>query len=81
MGAALKKKHSTTDEDTRYNGTVLGKPAELRPVKVEGSEVDSLREWAERLKGPKQSTSLISSRRQSSVLSSLGDATMEDMEF
>jgi len=79
--AALKKKHSTTDEDSRYTGTVLGKPAEPRVVKVEGSDISSLKEWSERLKKPVQPTSLISSRRQSSVLSSLGDATMEDMDF
>jgi len=78
----LKKKHSTTDEETRYIGTVLGKPAEPRIVKVEGSEVASLKEWAERLKNPpKPESTMPSSRRQSSALSSLGDETVEDMEF
>lgn len=78
----LKKKHSTTDAETRYIGTVLGKPAEPRVIKVEGSEVTSLKEWAERLKNPLNSESTMpSSRRQSSALSSLGDDTVEEMEF
>jgi transcription initiation factor TFIID subunit 3 len=79
----LKKKHSTTDEDTRYVGTILGKAAEPRAVKVEGGEVASVKEWVEMLKASnsKSTTSAISSRRQSSVLSSLGDQVMEDMDF
>ncbi|KAF4628526.1 hypothetical protein G7Y89_g9633 [Cudoniella acicularis] len=79
--SVLKKKHSTADEDSRYNGTILGRPAEPRAIRVEGGEATSLKEWAEKLKKPTKSTSLISSRRQSSALSSLGDEVMEDMEF
>ncbi|KAE8445921.1 hypothetical protein EG329_012700 [Mollisiaceae sp. DMI_Dod_QoI] len=80
---ALKKKHSTGDEETRYNGTVLGKPAEPRAVKVEGSDIASLKEWAEKLKNPPGPISVhtSSSRRQSSALSSLGDEMMLDMDF
>ncbi|CAL3966232.1 hypothetical protein PZA11_002950 [Diplocarpon coronariae] len=78
---ALKKKHATTDEDSRYNGTLLGKPAEPRVVKVEGSEITSVKEWVERLQKPAGNASLTSSRRPSSALSSLGDDEMEDMEF
>jgi len=78
----LKKKHSATgDEESRYIGTVLGKAAEPRVVKVEGGDLTSLREWEDKLKGPPAASTLASSRRQSSVLSSLGDATMESMEF
>ncbi|KAK2629478.1 hypothetical protein QTJ16_000298 [Diplocarpon rosae] len=78
---ALKKKHATADEDSRYNGTLLGKPADPRVVKVEGSEITSVKEWAERLQKPAENVSLPSSRRPSSALSSLGDDEMEDMEF
>lgn len=82
LSPVLKKKHSTNDEETRYIGTVLGKPAEPRIIKVEGSEVTSLKEWAERLNNPKNPESTMpSSRRQSSALSSLGDDTVEEMEF
>jgi len=48
--AVLKKKHSTTDEDSRYDGTVLGRPAEPRAVKVEGGEVANIREWESKLR-------------------------------
>lgn len=73
------------DEDSRYTGTVLGKPGEPRAVKIEGADFTSVQEWAERLKGPTKETpfpsSVMSSRRQSSVLSSLGDESMGSMEF
>jgi transcription initiation factor TFIID subunit 3 len=69
-------------DETRYNGTFLGKPAEPRVVKVEGGEISSIKEWSEKLKRPHAPTPTItSSRRQSSALSSLGDETMEDMVF
>ncbi|EON61966.1 hypothetical protein W97_01184 [Coniosporium apollinis CBS 100218] len=42
---ALKKKHSKTGEESRYQGTVLGKPAEDRPIKIEGGPADSFQEW------------------------------------
>jgi len=79
---ALKKKHSTTDEDSRYHGTLLGKPAEPRVVKVEGGEISSVKEWADRLKtASKQATVTPSTREASSALSSVGDQVMENMDF
>lgn len=45
----LKKKHSTTDEDARYVGTLIGKPVEMRPIQIEGAEITSITEWATRL--------------------------------
>lgn len=78
----LKKKHGTAaDEESRYNGTVLGKPNESRTLKVEGGEFTSMKEWAEKLRSGKQMSPAISSRRPSSALSSLGDESMESMEF
>jgi len=80
--AVLKKKHSTTDEDLRFTGTILGKAAEPRVVKVEGGDITSMKEWADRLKVsslPSKTTSALSSRRQSSDLSSLED--MDDMDM
>lgn len=82
--SVLKKKHGVADEEeSRYTGTVLGKPIESRAVKIEGADFTSLKEWQERLKQPtKESTpSTVSSRRQSSALSSLGDESMGSMEF
>ncbi|ATZ57957.1 hypothetical protein BCIN_15g04590 [Botrytis cinerea B05.10] len=79
---ALKKKHNTTDEDSRYHGTLLGRPAEPRIVKVEGGEITSVKEWADRMKPiPKQIEETPSTREASSALSSVGDQVMENMEF
>ncbi|RDW60281.1 hypothetical protein BP5796_11887 [Coleophoma crateriformis] len=77
----LKKKHITADEDSRYNGTILGKPLEPRVIKVEGGDITSVKEWAARLKATSKSATGNSSRRASSALSSLGDEEMEDVEF
>jgi len=76
--SVLKKKHSTTDEDSRYTGTVLGKSAEIRAVKVEGGEVSNIKEWEDNLRSASKITSNISSRRPSSELSSL--ESMEGMD-
>lgn len=85
MSSALKKKHSAADEESRYNGTVLGRPTEPRAVKVEGSDITSVTEWVEILRRPPApapvSVQTSSSRRQSSALSSLGDEMMLDMDF
>lgn len=82
MKTALKKKHNTTDEESRYHGTLLGKPAEPRIVKVEGGEITSVKEWADRLKPrPKSITETPPTREASSALSSVGDQFMENMEF
>jgi transcription initiation factor TFIID subunit 3 len=47
--AAMKKKHSKTGEESRFQGTVLGKEAEARPVKIDGGP-ESLQEWHERVR-------------------------------
>ncbi|KAF2201767.1 hypothetical protein GQ43DRAFT_431342 [Delitschia confertaspora ATCC 74209] len=41
---ALMKKHSKTGVEARFQGTVLGQPAEPKPVKIEGGP-ESLEEW------------------------------------
>lgn len=43
--AALKKKHSKTGEESRYQGTVLGKDADSQHVFVVGGAVGSIAEW------------------------------------
>jgi transcription initiation factor TFIID subunit 3 len=45
----LKKKHSKTGEESRYQGTVLGKMADDRSIKIEGGPVESIQDWASRL--------------------------------
>ncbi|KAH8820284.1 hypothetical protein F5884DRAFT_849552 [Xylogone sp. PMI_703] len=80
---ALKRKQSTaTDDESRYVGTLLGRPSEPRAIKVEGAEVSSIKEWREILKKSAATISPdTSSRRPSSALSSLGDQMMDDIEF
>lgn len=41
----LKKKHSRTGEEARFQGTVLGKEMETRIVKIEGGPAESLQDW------------------------------------
>lgn len=48
---ALKKKHSKTGNEARYQGTVLGKPANDRPLRIEGGPVDSIHAWDKRVTG------------------------------
>jgi len=45
----LKKKHSKTGEESRFQGTVLGKDAEPRPVKIDGGP-ESLQQWLEKVR-------------------------------
>jgi transcription initiation factor TFIID subunit 3 len=40
----MKKKHSKTGEDARFQGTVLGREPEARPVKIDGGP-ESLQQW------------------------------------
>ncbi|KAH6637855.1 bromodomain associated domain-containing protein [Boeremia exigua] len=46
----LMKKHSKTGVESRFQGTVLGIPSEIRPVKIEGGGPDSIEEWNRRTK-------------------------------
>lgn len=46
---ALKKKHARTGQEERYAGTVLGKQAEDRDIKIEGGPVETVQEWVNRL--------------------------------
>lgn len=39
------KKHSKTGVESRFQGTVLGVPADLKPVKIEGGGPESIDEW------------------------------------
>lgn len=90
--AALKKRHSKTDEDSKWNGTILGRGHEHGSVLVEGAEVSSLRTWHENLRRaaekPPESTRAQNpaadpdSRPPSSGLSSLSDQVLDDdVEF
>lgn len=47
---ALKKKTSKTGEESRYQGTVLGIPPEVAPIKIEGGPAESIRGWNEQVR-------------------------------
>lgn len=73
---ALKKKHSKTGEESRYQGTVLGKSGELHPIVIEGG-AQSIKAWGMQVRSGEASTEAASSVM-SSVPSSLSDvAAME----
>ncbi|OAL55985.1 hypothetical protein IQ07DRAFT_557882 [Pyrenochaeta sp. DS3sAY3a] len=44
----LMKKHSKTGVESRFQGTVLGVPAEPRTIRIEGGGADSIEEWCRR---------------------------------
>lgn len=48
--AALKKKHSKTGEESRYQGSVLGKEADGQPVVVVGGQIGSIQEWSAQIR-------------------------------
>lgn len=56
--AVLKKKHSKTGEESRFQGTVLGIPAEGKPVIIEGGPFESIQAWEAMMRG-KQKPPLI----------------------
>ncbi|KAJ0121639.1 bromodomain associated domain protein [Diaporthe amygdali] len=73
--SALKKRHSKTADDSRYTGTLLGKPHNQGLVVVEGhAEIDSIRSWVEKQRGPSKTSpdTDTESRPASSGLSSIG---------
>ncbi|MCJ1474267.1 hypothetical protein MMC13_002925 [Lambiella insularis] len=69
----LKKKHSKTGEESRFQGTVVGKGADVRPVRVEGSHIESIESWEARLREHGQILKPPSTRHSSAApLSSAG---------
>ncbi|KAI9676566.1 MAG: hypothetical protein M1817_000725 [Caeruleum heppii] len=50
--SALKKKHSKTSEEARFQGTLLGKDAEDRMAKVEGGPLHQIFDWPGLLRRP-----------------------------
>ncbi|KAK6372962.1 hypothetical protein LTR64_004881 [Lithohypha guttulata] len=42
---AIKKKHSKTAEESRFEGTMLGRDADLQPVSIAGGPIGSLSQW------------------------------------
>ncbi|OIW35282.1 hypothetical protein CONLIGDRAFT_627342 [Coniochaeta ligniaria NRRL 30616] len=87
---ALKQKHGRSDDDSKYVGTLLGKPTEHGDVLVEGGEVPTIQQWAEKRRAVTERKNARAmngdagdvdgepgSRPSSSGLSSLGDRTID----
>lgn len=74
---ALKKKHSKTGEESRYQGTVLGKSADEHPIVIEGG-AESIRDWSMQIKSKEAAAELVGPRMRSTY-SSLSEA--DDMEI
>ncbi|KAI9802509.1 MAG: hypothetical protein M1833_001581 [Piccolia ochrophora] len=64
--SVLKKKHSKTGEESRYQGTVLGKTAEDNPVKIEGGPVENMQEWMARLSERRKDSYAVSTQEDTS---------------
>ncbi|KAI0395071.1 hypothetical protein F5Y17DRAFT_223428 [Xylariaceae sp. FL0594] len=47
---ALKRKHNKTDQDSKYAGTILGRPIDHGEVPIEGGSDTSLAAWAARMR-------------------------------
>jgi len=47
---AMKKKHNKTGEDSRYQGTLLGKEADQQTITIVGGPVASIHEWDNQLR-------------------------------
>ena len=50
MHLVLKKKHSKTGEESRYQGTVLGKSADEKTIIIEGGHTESIEGWEAKLR-------------------------------
>ncbi|KAL5456640.1 hypothetical protein PMIN06_003818 [Paraphaeosphaeria minitans] len=68
----LMKKHSKTGVDARYQGTLVGKPAELRSVKIEGGAEESIEEWCR--KARERSAKATVTQRENVEMEDLSDA-------
>ncbi|MCJ1401938.1 hypothetical protein MMC11_005155 [Xylographa trunciseda] len=75
---ALKKKHSKTGEESRFQGTVLGKSADVKPVRLEGGHTESIEGWETRLREQHQITKPHSTRHSSSALLSSASSPLSE---
>ena len=74
---ALKQKHNKTGDDSRYQGTLLGKEADQQVITIVGGPVGSIHEWSEQLRSKTispQLSSPASSGISSAPLTPMNDA-------
>lgn len=72
---ALKKKHSKTGEESRYQGTALGKSGEEHPIVIEGG-IESIKGWGKEVKTRAEEGVIADSS--SSAMSSVPSGLSED---
>jgi transcription initiation factor TFIID subunit 3 len=71
----MKKKHSKTGEESRYQGTVLGKSAEEHPIVIEGG-AESINSWGKQVRSRAEEAIVADSS--SSAMSSVPSGLSED---
>lgn len=77
------KKHSKTGVESRFQGTVLGVPAEPKTIKIEGGAADSIEEWCRktRERAAKVAESQQENRNPPSRAKTTGSAEDVEMEM
>lgn len=76
----LKKKHSKTGEESRFQGTVLGKGADVRHVKLEGGHTDSIDSWEYTVREDKRTSRPQSIRKPSSAPLSFASSPLSEIQ-
>ncbi|KAK2764543.1 hypothetical protein FQN54_009238 [Arachnomyces sp. PD_36] len=72
---ALKKKHSKTGEESRYQGTTLGKSGEEHPIVIEGG-IESIKGWGKEVKT--RAEEAVAADSSSSAMSSVPSGLSDD---
>lgn len=72
---ALKKKHSKTGEESRYQGSVLGKDADGQNVVVVGGQFGSISEW-----GAQVRSQAVSAAQRTPASSGISSAPLTPMD-
>jgi len=52
----LKKKHSKTGEESRFQGTTLGKDLDYKEIAIDGGSISSIGAWEDKIRGIHTST-------------------------
>jgi transcription initiation factor TFIID subunit 3 len=73
---ALKKKHSKTGEESRFQGTMLGKDLEDRPIQIDGG-LESIHAWELQRHQASKSSKPASARSSSAPLSAMSSPLSE----
>lgn len=80
--AVLKKKHSKTGEESRFQGTVLGIPAEGKPVIIEGGPFESIQAWEAMMReNNSKRQSILSPPVESSPIDSAASSPLTEIEM